>query len=106
MTPLRLTLLALIFIIFFSGLPMHYGLLPDALNFVPELLILGLLAVAILRGGGRQLKLVGWPFAVGLVTLSAMSTILNNGSWLECILFLRLLLRFYVMFFWRWSPST
>jgi len=101
MTPLRLTLLALIFIFFFSGLPMHYGLLPDALTFVPELLILGLLAVAIIkRGGGRVFKIGGWPFAVavGIVAHSAMSTIVNNGSWLECTLFLRLLLRFYVMF--------
>lgn len=100
MTNLRLTLCALIFIFFFSGLLIHYGLLPEQVNFLPELLILGMSATAlqIRKRVGMPLKIVGLPFALGLVVFSVISTVGNDRSWIECILFLRILLRFYLMF--------
>ena len=96
---LRVTLALLIFLHFISGNLVDLGLLPDAVNFLPEILILGMACAGICTAGikGRA-RLTGLTFATLLVAATLLSTAVNQSGFLNAILFLRLPLRYYVMF--------
>ncbi len=88
----------MLFIFFFAGSLIDYGLLPDAVNFVPELVIALLFAASLAKRGAPRTKPVGLLLVAGFVGTTALSAAWAHPSIFEVILFLRILLRFYVMF--------
>jgi len=97
---LHAAICTLIFIFFFGESLISYGVLPDLANFVPELVILGLCAVISVKRASHepQSKPVGLPFVYMLVGVTILSAIWMERSPLSVVLFLRLLVRFYLLY--------
>lgn len=96
---LRATLGVLILLHFIGGSLVSYGLLPDAVNFLPEILILAMVLAGTWSAGTKdRARLPGLTFALLLVAATLLSTVANQSGFLNTVLFLRPLLRFYVMF--------
>ena len=96
---LRATLGVLILLHFIGNSLVDFGLLPDAVNFLPEILVLAMALAGIWSAGTKdRARLVGLTFALLLVAATLLSTVANQSGFLNAVLFLRMPLRFYVMF--------
>jgi len=102
MSLLRIPIYLLIFAFFFVRSLIDYRLLPDSIGVViiPDLLILGILAVASVRKIGCEplLRPIGLLLVLTFIGVTILSALWNQRPALSVILFLRMVLRFYVMF--------
>ena len=92
-------LVILIFTAFFVNSFTQLGLIPGQANWLTELLIMGLFVRMLTEriATGRQIRLFGGPIVTIFVVIIISSILLNQVQPVGIILFMRLILRFYLL---------
>lgn len=101
MNAVRILLAIAMFSLFFGGSLVGYGLMPSMMNsIIPDICIAGLVVLAMVRSKERgfKIKVVGIAYLLALSVFTILSALVTDSAWISVVLFIRLLVRFYVMF--------